>query len=267
MSAETLAEAYFPLTANQGAGYREIEACPALKPWIRCFWVYTDQCDQIVIPDTCMDIILCVDETGKSEIFFCGINDFTFTSFNDSARPGVRLIGIRFYFWAVASFCTGSLKAVRNTKDQMDFYFPGWAEGLKQAFDAAESLEALWPKWEAFLLAHQHADPIPPLIMRAAELIIRRKGVLAIADLAAELGLEKRWMERKFLDFYGVSGKRLSLLIRYQLIWQACLQDHDFNVQDTVADYGFYDQAHLLNFFKKYHNSQRLSFFSKTAKR
>ena len=117
MSAETLAEAYFPLTANQGAGYREIEACPALKPWIRCFWVYTDQCDQIVIPDTCMDIILCVDETGKSEIFFCGINDFTFTSFNDSARPGVRLIGIRFYFWAVASFCTGSLKAVRNTKD------------------------------------------------------------------------------------------------------------------------------------------------------
>ena len=105
-----------------------------------------------------------------------------------------------------------------------------------------------------------------PLIMRAAELIIQRKGVLAIADLAAELGLEKRWMERKFLDFYGVSGKRLSLLIRYQLIWQACLQDHDFNVQDTVVDYGFYDQAHLLNFFKKYH-SQRLSFFSKTAKR
>ena len=149
----------------------------------------------------------------------------------------------------------------------MDFYFPGWAEGLKQAFDAAESLEALWPKWEAFLLAHQHTDPIPPLIMRAAELIIQRKGVLAIADLAAELGLEKRWMERKFLDFYGVSGKRLSLLIRYQLIWQACLQDHDFNVQDTVVDYGFYDQAHLLNFFKKYHNSQRLSFFSKTVKR
>ena len=103
--------------------------------------------------------------------------------------------------------------------------------------------------------------------MRAAELIIQRKGVLAIADLAAELGLEKRWMERKFLDFYGVSGKRLSLLIRYQLIWQACLQDHDFNVQDTVVDYGFYDQAHLLNFFKKYHNSQRLSFFSKTVKR
>ena len=83
----------------------------------------------------------------------------------------------------------------------MDFYFPGWAEGLKQAFDAAESLEALWPKWEAFLLAHQQTDPIPPLIMRAAELIIQRKGVLAIADLAAELGLEKRWRERKFLDF------------------------------------------------------------------
>ena len=34
-----------------------------------------------------------------------------------------------------------------------------------------------------------------------------------------------------------------------------------------VVDYGFYDQAHLLNFFKKYHNSQRLSFFSKTVKR
>ncbi|WP_279193942.1 AraC family transcriptional regulator [Holdemania massiliensis] len=266
MSAETLAGIYFPLTANQGSGYHEIEACPALKPWIRCFWVYTEQCDQIVIPDTCMDIILGADEAGRSEIFFCGINDFTFTSLNDNTRPGLRLIGIRFYFWAVASFCIGSLKNVRNTRDQMENTFPGWAEGLKQAFDEAESLEALWPKWETFLLQHQQADPIPPVLYEAAELIIRRKGVLAIAELADELGLKKRWMERKFLDFYGVSGKRLSLLIRYQLIWQACLQDHDFNVQDTVADYGFYDQAHLLNFFKKYH-SQRLSFFSKTAKR
>ena len=45
------------------------------------------------------------------------------------------------------------------------------------------------------------------------------------------------------------------------------LDYHDFNIQDTVADYGFYDQAHLLNFFKKYHSTQGLSFFSKTKQR
>lgn len=70
-----------------------------------------------------------------------------------------------------------------------------------------------------------------------------------------------------FWTFTASAASVFLLLIRYQLIWQACLQDHDFNVQDTVVDYGFYDQAHLLNFFKKYHNSQRLSFFSKTVKR
>ncbi|MCH1941405.1 helix-turn-helix domain-containing protein [Holdemania massiliensis] len=267
MTSSALADLYFPLTANQGSGYQEFEACPALKPWIRCFWVYTDQRDQIVIPDTCMDIILRTDQSGKTDVFFCGINDFTFTSKNDEAHPGERLIGIRFHFWAVASFCRGSLKAVRNTQDQLEFYFPGWAEALIESFNEAANLEELWPKWETFLLDQQHENPIPPVIDRAAEIIIRRKGVLSIKELAAELGIDQRWMERRFLDSYGVSCKRLSLLIRYQLIWQACLRDHDFNIQDTVADYGFYDQAHLLNFFKKYHSTQGLSFFSKTKQR
>lgn len=36
MTPEILAEIYHPLTANTDEGYREIEPCEALKPWMRC---------------------------------------------------------------------------------------------------------------------------------------------------------------------------------------------------------------------------------------
>lgn len=268
MTPEMLAKIYHPLTANTDEGYREIEPCEALKPWIRCFWISDTQQDHIVIPDTCMDIIMRLDKNGRPlDSFFCGINDFTFTSTRRQAQEEVVLIGIRFHFWAVASFCAASLKNIRNTIDQMEYQFPGWTAELQNMAAEALNTDHLWPLWERYLLNRQHANPIPESVLKAAALIIENRGMRPVASLAEQLGVNKRWLERKFLDSYGVSCKRLSLLVRYQLIWQQCLKNHNFNVQDTVIDYGFYDQSHLLNFFRKYHSAGGLSHFSKTQTR
>ena len=52
----------------------------------------------------------------------------------------------------------------------------------------------------------------------------------------------------------GVGPKRLSDLVRYQFLWQELLLDPRFQIQDAVQKYGFSDQAHLQNTFKKYHS-------------
>ena len=76
---------YRPLTATpfkRNVTYNEIEPCQALRPYVRCFWggdydclsnTGTDESSEIVIPDTCVDIIYRMDDVGNIIISdFCG---------------------------------------------------------------------------------------------------------------------------------------------------------------------------------------------------
>ena len=78
----SLTKMYRPITAqpfDRSDGYREISPCKALKPYIRCFWTYESSPDmqpQLVIPDTCMDIIYRIDnDSGKVSECFCTIDE------------------------------------------------------------------------------------------------------------------------------------------------------------------------------------------------
>ena len=86
-----LYKSYHPVTATPyqcTEDYMEFAPCEALKPYIRCFWGSRRAATRaengagemdIVIPDTCMDIIFHVDFTHNhiSSSFF-GIDDRTF---------------------------------------------------------------------------------------------------------------------------------------------------------------------------------------------
>ena len=51
----------------------------------------------------------------------------------------------------------------------------------------------------------------------------------------------------------GVSHKKMKDLIRYQLLWQEMNRGKIRAMADAAAKYGYFDQAHLINDFKKYH--------------
>ncbi|MDE6727531.1 MAG: helix-turn-helix domain-containing protein, partial [Oscillospiraceae bacterium] len=51
----------------------------------------------------------------------------------------------------------------------------------------------------------------------------------------------------------GISPKCFSGLVRYQMLWREMALCGDFNVLDAVEKYGYTDQAHLLNDFRKRH--------------
>lgn len=66
----TLASLYHPITGTPFQAdetYREVAPCPALQPYIRCFWGSEHPLPArphdggLVIPDTCMDIMFTVD--------------------------------------------------------------------------------------------------------------------------------------------------------------------------------------------------------------
>lgn len=92
-----------------------------------------------------------------------------------------------------------------------------------------------------------------PLIMDAIIQMIRTRGSLPLSSIIKDIHVTERQLERFFAQTLSLSPKKVSSLIRYQSLWQNVCFSKNFDIQDAVADFGYFDQSHLLNDFKKFH--------------
>lgn len=261
-----LSNIYRPITAQpflNNETYTEIQPCEELKPYICCFWsipepysnaVSSEAKDKLIIPDTCMDIIFNID-MYKNELndLFVGISD---TAFKDNAKnlaPTVSCFAIRFYCWAVPLFSDESMKHMLNTFVGVDDYFKHFKRDLRDILISNPSILDRVTKFEEYLLKKLDVNKLNSNVMNAVYAVLKSKGTANISELARYTTVSQRQLERLFLEYVGVPPKKLSGLVRYQYLWQDILFDRNINIQDVVCKYGYTDQSHLLNDFKKYH--------------
>ena len=101
---------YRPLTATpfrRNNFYAEFATSKELQPYIRCYWgtenpliqIENDDAPELVIPDTCVDIIYDIDYTNNTVTGgFCGINDCSFYADNtETIGHMISTFAIRFY--------------------------------------------------------------------------------------------------------------------------------------------------------------------------
>ena len=72
------------------------------------------------------------------------------------------------------------------------------------------------------------------IVNGAIDNILISKGALTVSDLAKESFVSTRQLERLFHEYVGITPKKLSNLIRYQLLWRDILREPDFNVLNAV---------------------------------
>jgi len=84
----------------------------------------------------------------------------------------------------------------------------------------------------------------------ALSLIYRSLGNVKIAHLASEVGWSSRHLNRLFRLHTGLSTKTFAQTIRLQHVCKQLYLSPN-NTVNTAIDYGFFDQSHLLNEFKK----------------
>lgn len=253
---------YMPLTANPlsfDATYTEIVPCDALKPYIRCFWGsqttninFADR--SLVTPDTCMDIIINVNYS-KNEVqsVFCGINDQPFVSQAEATTDIISTFAIRFYAWAVPLFSSNDMKSVSNIFCNSEHYFPTLTAKLGQMVWLFPELMKRAEQAELFLLEELNLNRLNLNVMNAVYTMLKNTGNLQMADLSQYTSISTRQLERLFKIHIGMSPKKLASLIRYQNVWNQVLQQPNVNIQDLVHKYGYTDQPHLLNDFKRFH--------------
>ncbi len=248
------------VTSNptRAGNYIEIEPCDALKPYIRCFWgsrynrADFSACENKkiwVIPDICMDIMV----TGNQDLnstgsYFCGINNFSY--FADESDS--FCFGIRFYAWSAVLFADEGMNGVLNAFLNADDYFSGFARELNERLFNAVNIYERKAIAEDFLLRRLNSKHENFDIMNSLYFIINNNGNAGVADLADYCVISKRQLERRFVEYTGVSPKQMINLIRYQLLWQDCLKGN-FNALDAVEKFGYYDQSHLIKEFKRFH--------------
>ncbi len=82
--------------------------------------------------------------------------------------------------------------------------------------------------------------------------IFKSNGMISIDDLANDLSIGRRQLERKFIEAVGLSPKHLSRIIRFQNVLNL-LEKRQFNSLTALAyEGGFYDQAHFIKDFREF---------------
>lgn len=258
---------YMPLTAapfRKNEVYKEVlPKNPELAKYIRCFWgsdspyVIKEKrnAGDIVVPDTCADIIYHIDHTDHLITGgFCGINDAAFSDCHrEETGHLVSVFAIRFYAWGVYAFSEDSLKDTINGYFDVQSRFWWLDHLLRSQLLEKSTLEERIKTAEAMFARKLPGIKQHSVIDKAVHHIIRNKGRQSAVELAGECFVSSRQLQRLFHEYIGITPKKLSNLIRYQYLWNEIITDTQFDVQDAVHRYGFTDQSHLLREFKRYH--------------
>lgn len=258
---------YQPLTATpfkRNGSYMELAPCKELHSYLRCYWgtespliqAENDNAPEIVIPDTCVDIIYHIDYTDNTVTGgFCGINDHSFYTYGGGNKGHLEAtFAIRFYAWSAYAFADDSLQSTINGYFEVGSRFECLDKIVRPKLLELKTLQEKASFVEQLLLKIVSNVKENKVVNNTIQNILINMGSLDVSDLAKESFVSTRQLERLFHEYIGITPKKLSNLIRYQFLWRDILYEPNFDVLSAVHKYGYTDQAHLSHEFKRYHS-------------
>ena len=260
----TLYRMYCPVTATPflcDETYTELPPCDALKPYIRCFWgsAYPLRAvghggTGLVIPDTCMDLIFDINYTKNiCTGSFCAIDEHSYRSQSEGSSDLAATFAIRFYAWTAVLFSDRAFDGSKNQSFAAEEFFERFTRELTPRLIDAKTLSEKVGITQALLLRRLRTDRESTDLLNAVYEMVRTCGRAKISDVCHYAVISPKQLERLFSHHIGIAPKSFSSLVRYQLLWQDIALSGHFDVQDAVEKFGYFDQAHLLNDFRRRH--------------
>jgi AraC-like DNA-binding protein len=118
----------------------------------------------------------------------------------------------------------------------------------------AETAESKIGLVEEFLINHFSAIPVYDqfLITRGIDLVKRYSPTMTAVELAEELCVTTKTLERKFAGYIGKTPKQFIRLMRFQKIIAGLTKNKESSLTDFAYQNGYYDQSHFIRDFKAY---------------
>jgi AraC-like DNA-binding protein len=161
-----------------------------------------------------------------------------------------RAIGLRFRAGGLRPFLTGPVAWLTDREVSATVLTGVADETVDTTISAVERDDAMIDCAEAFLRARlPKSDPMVDLACTAVDLARRKDGPLRAEELADQLGVSLRSLQRLFLEYVGVSPKWVIRRYRLQEAAWRLSQGANEPLAHLAADLGYFDQAHLARDF------------------
>ena len=246
--------------------YRELSPAPALRPYVRCYWILRadasgDASPQRVLPDGCVEIIFNFgarfirhDESGRAERQPKELVVGPTTRHMTIAPSGaIRLVGVRFAPGGAVPFLAVPPQEGRDVAPPLaDVASPllgAVAERLAVAPFGAEGSVLDAALGAKLTHARRLTDHRVLASVRAVRAANRLLGVDALMSLT---GLGARQLERTFRDHVGFGPKTLCRLARFQRIVRAIEPGLKLSWARLAAQHDYADQSHLAREFHEF---------------
>lgn len=252
-----------PLLQKEPSGstykYREYRPCRGLEPYVACYWTVgfsgsDDAKLHRILPDGCVDIIFDLRSPSLSQgAFVAGL----MTTYSAVALTGTHsLFGVRFYSDTVRYFIKYPAAEVTGNRALLEDLWGNEAALLTESLLSANGTAEIIGKVESSLLAkllRNEKDHTGGLLQTSMNYMYASRGIITIRSLAERIGCSERTLRRTFQQELGVSPKELLGILRFQNLLGELYRAAPARLTDLAANYGYYDQPHFINQFKRYY--------------
>jgi len=234
--------------------YREAAPKPELSHLVLSFWEFTvadgnfASIQHEVFPDGCVSLFYYRNENfNLKQLILTGLN-------LESVVAPVFPTDI---YWAMRispAACANLLRADPTNfvgKRSVEIEkFPHLTDGLFEKFNACRNFDEAVAVYENQLrkidLGEKSFDE---KIEQAVKIIGQRSGEIKISELAVQLNLSVRQLERRFKNSSGLTPKQFLRARRIRATAIDLVENESVNWANCAAEMGFSDQSHLIHEF------------------
>jgi AraC-like DNA-binding protein len=240
--------------------YQEFKPHPLLETSVECFWVISSNDVasnyRLILPDGCTDIIF---NFGEPVISKSG-NDYSRNSMKgfivgnmtqplySKSMANHNLLGIRFKAGGLYSYLREPLDQFTDSvTDLINFKcFNHWYEELEPLTTQQRIL-----KLEQ-LLFKQRPSSTSIIISYSLVQINQHHGSIRINELAKNIGISQKQLERHYSKYVGVGPKQIARVLQFQHMVRLLHCRGEESLLQLAIDGGYSDHAHFTKAFKEF---------------
>lgn len=238
---------------------RVFRPCPLLAPYVDAYWDYENLTGEAsaylsILPDTATYLCFLYQDplltrhgtrTYQTRSGVAG-----FQSFRNDLRGTGTISGVsaRLTPWGLNVFRRGVAKDCAERRvDCRDLFPKGDIERIEDELARLHSPADRVARVERYLLSIFDPWNEDRLVRRACGQLVASGGNVRIADVARNVGLSRRTLERRFVDHIGATPKKVSRVVRLRsaILERARLPGW----ADVAHAVGYYDQSHMIHDF------------------
>jgi AraC-like DNA-binding protein len=213
--------------------------------WVDALWTLSASgSTRRILPDGCIDFIFDLS-SGRARV----VGSMTTSQVIDTSA-GARCFGVRFAPGAAAAFLGEPASALTDTDADLDELTRArelcLAERIAEASTDARRAVLITEFLES---SRSRLRPLDPRVRRATQQLRNSRGALPIAELAHDLGLSERQLERLFHEHVGTRPKLFARVVRMQTALRWLESSTAYRASGGVAA-GFADEPHLVRDFR-----------------